>query len=71
MPTFIECKRCKELKDLLDDKLSAGCATNHEVFDMLIQSKSVLVVALIKQGRYRNNFTKVKKNGTKVSDFLR
>ena len=29
MPTFIERKCCKEFKDLLDDKLSAGCVANH------------------------------------------
>ena len=29
MPTFIECKCCKEFKDLLDDKLSVICVTNH------------------------------------------
>ena len=60
MPTFIECKCCKESKDLLDDKLSAGCVTNHEAFDTLILNKSVLEVAFIKHRRCKNNFTKVK-----------
>ena len=60
MPTFIEGKCCKEFKDLLDDKLSAGCVTNHEALDTLILSKSILEVAFMKHRRYNNNFTEVK-----------
>ena len=59
MSTFIECKCCKEFKDLLDDKVSTGCVANYEAFDTLIPNKSVLEVALMKRC-YKNNFSEVK-----------
>ena len=39
MPTFIEFKCFKKSKDLLDDKLSAGCAENNEAFNTLKLNK--------------------------------
>ena len=70
MPTFIKYKCCKEFKDLLDDKLSAGCVTNHEAFDTVTLSKSVLEVAFIKHRCYKNNFTEVKEITLKLVTFF-
>ena len=70
MPTFIEYKCYKEFKDLLDDKLSAGCVTNHEAFDTVTLSKSVLDVAFIKHRCYKNNFTEVKEITLKLVTFF-
>ena len=60
MPTFIECKCCKEFDGLLKDKLDAGCITDHKDFDILCLHKSVLETAFIRHRRYKNTYTDVK-----------
>ena len=60
MPTFIECKCCQEVADLLQDKLSKGCVTKHKDFDVLCLNKTVLETAYIKHRRYKKIFTNVK-----------
>jgi len=60
MPTFIECKCCKEYQGLLGDKLEVGCITENTNFDTLCLNKIVLETAFIRHRRYKNNFTDVK-----------
>ena len=60
MPTFIECKCCKEYQGLLGDKLEAGCITENTNFDTLCLNKIVLETAFIRHRHYKNNFTDVK-----------
>ena len=67
MPAFTECKCCKEFKDMLDDKLSAGCVANHEA---LMLNKSIIEVAFIKHRRYKGNFTEVKEMTLKLVIFF-
>ena len=63
-----ECKCCKEFKDLLD-KLSAGCASDHDIFSKLILNKSVLKVEFVKHC-YKSNFTEVKEMTFKLVIFF-
>ena len=60
MPTFIECRCCREFQGLLDGKLENGCITSHKNFDTLCLYKIVLETAFIKYRCYKNIFTDVK-----------